>query len=957
MMIEFLGRTEELALLGRAISSTSERAIVVVSGPGGIGKTRLLQELSRVGRTIPGVRVVEIIDFDLPTYEIPQIIDRTIARQFPPGTFAPYLESIYLRQVAEEGGIDPVRLASHTLDVNRKFVECFNAASAGTRVVLRFDTVEKMQGRASFNRLLDLLFRLNNVVAVFAGRPHPDTAISAAFPLGTDNGADELGGAEALYAELMSRGSGMELVEHLRLQPFDRATFDAYVERKQRLAGVAIDAELLDTFATLAGGRPVLIDLAVELGTQMAAAEWLDELSQVPGRLRQLQASDDAGDRAEFAAIQARFDRELVVAVAQMRGDLDRLTILLALVAPLDQENIASILRLPLDRATELFDEAAGRVSFKVVDGSLIWLHDAVGELVLRHVLPSADPDGTLQRGLLARAIEAFEEQSHAILARIGRLRADEEVARENGERDRVLWLFEERAGHQRRYGQNRLRIVELSFRLDPIGGADRLQRELEIARQHGGAGADLGALFGAIQSYFPELERRSPDHYVRAQMLLANQQVADGQYRLADELYRRLDSRVTEDSTLRFDILHGRGNVQMGIGKAQAALEHYAAAADLARRLGDDLLLGRALLSSAWAARLLGQLDQAIGYYQQAFGLTIRPGIPRDEAQTRRATAMNGMAYIYAIQGKKSRTAVDSLKQAIDIRQSLGESGRFALGQSYTTAGEVYLNLELPADALKFLALADDLFAQLSGQSGARIARQHNQWIAKIASARGRAYRDLAEDALDAAERQAFLARAETELEKAIDLAIAADLPLARYRLADVYACAPERRELAVQTLQQSVSDAQSFGDIATELDGACQLARMMVYGVEIGYADYHALDAWLNAYRERNPQAAFRIAEGRFATYLGCLALQTGAVDDAARFFQDGLGVLVEQPKQRVFSFDWHLRFLEQDVLPGCDAQAIRTVWSRLLGDWMAQCKGVEAWTTFERWQNWPG
>jgi hypothetical protein len=952
-MIEFLGRTEELGLLAQAISSRSERAIVVISGPGGVGKTRLLQELSRFGRTISGVRVLEIIDFDLPTYEIPQIIDRTIARQFPTAAFAPYLESIYLRQIAEEGGIDPVRLAAQTLDVNRKFVDSFNAASAGTRVVLRFDTVEKMQGRASLNRLLDLLFQLNNVVAVFAGRPSAgDDAPGAPV-----EGDDVAGGAAALFHELTCRGNGMELIEHLPLQPFDRATFDAYVERKQRLSGVQLDDELLDTLSTLAGGRPVLIDLAVELGSQVAAAEWLDDLSQEPGRLRRLQQSEDAAAQAELAAIGERFDRELVAGIAHLRDDLDRLTILLALVAPLDMENIASILGLPIDRAAALFDEAIHRVSFKVVDETLLRLHDAVGELVLRHVLPAADPDGTLRRSLLARAIEAFEDQSHAILARIGRLRADEEIARGEGRRDQVLRLFEERAGHQRRYGQNRLRIVELSFRLDPIGGAERLQRELEIARQHGGAGADLGALFNAIQAYFPELERRSPAHFVSAQMLLANQQVADGQYRLADELYRRLDTRVTEDIPLRFDILHGRGNVQMGIGKAQAALTHYDAAAVLARRLGDDLLLGRALLSSAWAARLLGQLDQAIGYYQQAFGLTIRPGIPRDEAQIRRATAMNGMAYIYAIQGKKSRTAVDSLKQAIDIRQGLGDNGRFPLGQSYTTAGEVYLNLELPAEALKYLALAEDLFAELSGQTGPRAGRQHNQWIAKIASARGRAYRDLAEEVIDAAERQAYLSRAETELEKAIDLAIAADLPLARFRLADTYACTPERRALAVQTLQHSLRDAQSFGDIATELDSGCQLARMMIYHVDTGYDDYRTLDAWLADFRARNPQAAFRIAEGRFATYLGCLALQAGHVDDATRYLQEGLGILVEQPKQRVFSFDWHLRLLEQEVLPGCDPQAVRAVWSRLLADWMGQCKGVEAWTTFERWQNWPG
>jgi len=948
MMIEFLGRTEELALLAQAIGATSERAIVVISGPGGIGKTRLLQELSRFGQTMPGVRVLEIVDFDLPTYEIPQIIDHTLARQLPSAQFAPYVEAIYLRQIAEEGGIDPVRLATQTLDVNRKFVECFNAASADTRVVLRFDTIEKMQGRASFSHLLDLLFQLNNVVAVFAGRA------------GGDAPEADVGGADALYDELVRRSNGYAPLLRLPLQPFDRATFDAYVVQKQQVSGAQIEDELLDTLATLAGGRPVLIDLAVELGAQVAAAAWLDELSQEPGRLRRLQESQNPGDQAELAAIQERFDRELVAGVTQLRDDLDRLTLLLALVAPLDQEHIAAILDLAPDQAAALFRAAAERVSFKVVDGTLIRLHDAVGELVLRHALPAADPAGQLRRRYLARAIDALEDQSHAILARIGRLRVDEEIARGQGLRDQVLALFEERAGHQRRYGQNRLRIVELAFRLDPVGGAERLERELRIARQHGGAGADLGAMFGAVRSAFPELARRSPEHYVRAQMLLANQQVADGQYRLADEIYRQLDARVTEDGEQRFEILHGRGNVQMGIGHASAAIEHYRAAADLARRLGSDLLLGRALLSSAWAARLLGQLDQAIGYYQQAFGLTIRPGIPREEAQVRRATALNGMAYIYALQGKKGRTAIDSLRQAIEIRQGLGEGGRFALGQSYTTAGEIYLSLEQPHEALKYLALAEDLFAALGrhgAAGGAGNGRQHNQWIAKIASARGRAYRDLAEETVGSAERQAYLVRAEAELEKAIDLAIAADLPLARYRLGGVYASTPGRRGDAVLAWQQSLRDAQSFGDIATELHSASQIARMMVYGERSDYADYHALDEWLQQFRERNPQAAFRIAEGRFATYMGCLALHDGAVDDAAMYFQEGLGVLVEQPKQRVFSFVWHLRFLEHDVLPSCDPQATRAVWRRMLEEWMSQCKGVEAWTTFERWQNWPG
>jgi len=960
-MIEFLGRTDELAQLGNALSDSSERAIFVISGPGGIGKTRLLQELSILGRALPHLRVLEIIDFDLPTYEIPQIIGRTIARQFPTALFAPYLESIYLRQMAEEGGIDPVRLAAQTLDVNQRFIECFNQASADTRIVLRFDTIEKMQGQVSFNRVLDLIFQLNNVVVAFAGRPRGDDAADNA---NYGSGAE---GTAALFEQLSQRSNGRMFLKQLVLQPFDQATFQSYVEKKQQILGVALDPAMRDTLAVLAGGRPVLIDLAVELGAQVTASAWLNELKRDPVALRRLHDSALPEEQAAFAAIQQRFDRELVASIAaaesgtpRLGSRIDQLTVLLALVAPLDQESITTILEIPPAQADALFEEAGRRVSFKVIDNTLIRLHDAVRDLVRAYVLPSADPDQQLQRSYFAKAIEAFENMSYVILARVGQLRVDEESARGAGERDRGLLLFEERAAQQRRHQQARLRIVECAFRLDPIRGAERLERELDIARRHGGSAADLGAMFSTIRAYFPELERRSPHHYIQAQMALAGQQIADGQYQLAEEIFDQLDGRVTEASVRRFDILHGHGNVQMGIGQAQQALKRYHAAADLARQLGDDLLLGRALLSSAWAARLQGQLDLAINYYQQAFGLTIRPGISHDQAQARRATALNGMAYIYAIQGKKSRTAVDSLKQAIDIRQGLGESGRFALGQSYSTAGEIHINLEQPHEALKYLALADDLFAELgsrSVQGGPRASKQNNQWIAKIASARGRAYRDLSQETSDDAEQIAYLQRAETELLKAVELAIAADLPLARYRLGHVLACTPASRPTALATWQQSYTDARSFGDIATELYSVCQLARMLVYGLEAEYPSYQALDEWLQRYHERNPRADFQIGEGRFTVYLGCLALQKGDTDRAAEYFQRGLGVLVEQSKRRIFSFDWHLHFLEQDVLPTCDPATTRTVWRRLLEDWMTTCKGVEAWTTFERWQNWPG
>jgi len=130
-----------------------------------------------------------------------------------------------------------------------------------------------------------------------------------------------------------------------------------------------------------------------------------------------------------------------------------------------------------------------------------------------------------------------------------------------------------------------------------------------------------------------------------------------------------------------------------------------------------------------------------------------------------------------------------------------------------------------------------------------------------------------------------------------------------------------------------------------------------MAVYGLDTGYDGYQDFDAWLERYHARNPGAHFSIVEACFAIYRGCLALRAGAADDAFHCLYSGLGVLVEQPKQSTYSFDWQLLFLERDVLPACDVQVVAEVWRRLLDDWTTQGKGVEAWTTFERWQRWPG
>ena len=117
------------------------------------------------------------------------------------------------------------------------------------------------------------------------------------------------------------------------------------------------------------------------------------------------------------------------------------------------------------------------------------------------------------------------------------------------------------------------------------------------------------------------------------------------------------------------------------------------------------------------------------------------------------------------------------SLKQAIDIAGA-GRERPFRARPTYT-AGEI-INLG-SREALKYLALADDLFARLGSRAlgVAHARKQHNQWIAKIAPA-----------ATTRSSRRPATCRARAYLQRrdrageAVELAIAADPPQARYRL-----------------------------------------------------------------------------------------------------------------------------------------------------------------------------
>lgn len=935
-MIDFLGRDAELRSLAHAINAWGQRQFIDILGQGGIGKTRLLQELRAQQRDAERVYMLEIIDFDLPAYDFTQLLGRALARAFPVA-FEPYVRALRLRQQAERGLISTSSLPPQALDLDQIFVDCCNHAARERRLVLRFDTVEKARGRHSFSMLVRTLLRVENVAVIMAGRPvgeHDQGVAAIAAP----------------YADAHTE------LRTIVLPRFDRAFSLEYIRRKQAAAGLDLDPEWQETLAVLADGRPVLIDLAVELGKRFTAANWLRSLKADYRRITQLRESANPAERAEFAEILQRFDRELVDDLTHMRNKLVELTLLLARVAPLDIESAAYILEIDARRATQLFAEAAQRASFKVIDQHLLVLHDVVRDLINEHVYPVIDGDGDRARNYLTRAIAALDQQSQAQLATIEPFLASGSVP-EAGLDDLFV--------HIRAYQQSRLRIAEYTFRLDPIQGVEQLAAELQILHRYGTLLGDLSSLFDVIREYLPDLERRSIDQYVNAHMLLADQYMRNEQYQLARQIYDTIEPQI-QSATLerRYEIARQRGSIEMGIGNAIQALDHFRESADLARALNDPSRQANALISCAWAARSYGTLYQPERYYHQALKIIRSAPIEPTEAQRLQAIALNGLSYVYAID--KRPEARELLDQAIRIRRGLGLRGRAALAQSYATAGEVYCELGDPKTALTHLELAEEIIKDLDssksrhdqpadpGQGGLG----NNQWFGKIYSAQGRAYSALAEQSPDQDTRQHYFAQARKILDQAKEQAIAVDLPRVYQRLGFVYASTPAGRAEATRVWAEGFERARASADIFNEFNIAGNLAHMAIYGhYSEQLPDDQAFDTWFEQFAKRVGSAEgmpFPVLLARFNTYRGCLALKRSAPELAGTYLNDGLTRLFEREHDMSYSFRWQLSLIEQDVLPQCQPGVVRRVMQKLLEDWMEHDRGVTVWERFESWAN---
>lgn len=941
--VPFVGRKEELATILEHLHALGTRRIIFISGEGGVGKTRLLSEIEkRYSGLVIGespLKILDIIDFDDDRYKFPGNIGFSIARQLDVDVFAPYFEASRELHLAEAryGDLDCAPMTRKSLAVDRAFVECFNLVSERSRVLLRFDTADafSIDDTLVLQYILDMISDLRNVLVLIAGRNAERLHKLYGAELGTD----------AISLPLLS------------LDLSDRHT---YLDKKQEILKVTLDKEWMEKLLILAGGLPVLIDLAIEWAESHRPLPWIEKvsLSRLQRLERQAQA-DEPKARKRLGELQERFKSEVVMPIAELRPLLDHLKLTLSKVYPLDLEGIMEMLNQSREEATALIEKAKRSVAIKTLPDKRIKLHDEVQRLVNKYVWPKIDPDQDWEQRDSRRAIEYLTRKSSAILREARELKQREYHLADTSDPAVVMETYGARREKEIEFWSLRVERLRRQIYIDVSEGYRMYEQDYEIALTEVASIIYRRTLISVIEP-FAKFENPETDVHgnclteaqkMKVQGAMAREARYAGMYSRAAEIYDNLLPRLSPSDEDYLKVMDDRASLLVRAGELQEALRVTERIKRLSEDQGIDNWVAKSMSGIGWIHRLMGRLDMAHHHYTQALNLAMEQD---DEEQI--ALVYSNLAYVHALQHEEK--ALMEIRQAIATWQDIvrdKEGKRFQLGRCYNVAGEVCIELEHLSEALRYFELSWNIFnlEETGGEEG-----EVFEWKSKSRSGRGFAYWQLAEEALRKEDKQAaqrHLSAAQEDLEWAEEHSAPFDSPPILNRLGEVYFLQDKYAETAEVWLR-SMQKAKQVGDAFTEFHSLSDLARLAFFQPLKNFPRWRDFETYYQRdYRRRYPGLYFEILHGLFHTYLGHLAFKNRQIEEAVRLYDSGLSILSQAGTYAVFNIEGQLNFIEESVLPEAPPEAVQEMGTKLMEAWKKRSQDVAPMAYFRRWARW--
>jgi tetratricopeptide (TPR) repeat protein len=944
-----------------AVRGDGQSRAILLSGPGGVGKTWLVRQLSRT-RADPNTIWLDPIDIDDPESWLLSNLESRVARRLDPENnyFGPYHRQVSGLPVYTNTPISHETIVRHLTLSKEEFARCYQqfVARADKTVVITFDTVETIRGTSQLLALTQWMKALPSATLfILSCRPvvHRDE-----------------GQADPIITELASPHQGIS-VRTIELGEFTIEAAHSFLDHA--LAG-DLSADERNKIVLLTRGHPLWLAFTVDyLGDHPIPLEVADNSLTV------IEASVPYGESMTIAGMQLHegFLRRLVAPYQESdfwHEAIKRLAVV--------RQSIAKPVWLqlmddcPLPEGTESLEDAwelllATPWVRPRGNRHFVTLHDAVAEELALRLFPLHDQNQEWRGALWQRALGIYRE--------LATLAAAEYVTERSALDEDLAGLRERQPGMAAPAGltgsevvANTLRLAGMKRQLDLLraaslyylflcdfeAGCQQLLAYFEDAdEQHDLPFLDLLALYmqrflpgGTYSSAFNDvisikldefrdwLENRSPGYYLTFGLLLANYLIQDARPIPALDLLRRLPDRVA-DSQQRHRLSILKGNACLRIPGRVAE----------GRRYFDEAIRDAESLASGDSHKLIAQAYNELGFYYRNTGewrkadeaykrarrtiseilSTDSPPEDRDEM----ASIQTNWAYVKGLEGSY-REGAELVESAIAVRRRLLRPEE---GISWSVCGEVYRYARRFEKAWSAYAEAEALF-QVS---------RYGHWLGFVYQEQAICLYQALEDDIKLTDDP--IGDAKDLIEKALDICLRHNIrgyPSALNRAGRIFG--DEDVEAGRRYLTSGINEAHLLAD------GWFWFANMVEFA-ELSYRAWRetGLDQYREdilalrpAIQEATTDYSFPDLTGRWMLLQGHLGvheyLETndrGALDSALSNYILGFASIAER----------HVGSSGAAAIPG-EFRAFRGIFSQLpeqtQADWQARLR--RAWTALE-------
>lgn len=691
-LTEFIGREEELKLIDELVNEWGTLRLLYIDGPGGIGKTRLLQEVQRRYRGHEHLLIPnDLMDFANRSLHIGVNVGRWIATQFGKNWFSDYLREIDDLSQLEMAGVSQERQAEQVRRTIEIYLACHNRIAKQKRMIFLVDTMEALYNLDALGILVQMTLRTKNTLWIISGR-----------------------GADKAYNSLAHYNVDTQTRRLCVLKPFSGKEADAYFEQTE--IGEYIDDEMREKIRLLSNGRPVMIDLAIDwLEWQMP----LPELVDMPVATLEFLANTKTD---QWNKLQEEFEGELVRRIQSLAEPEDSIILDMAHLYHYFNADILSYLSgLSAQESKEALADLARLTFVKPKPEGEYALHDEMRRLVNQHVWPFIDPIGTERRDLDLRMASYYQQKLSQLEARLQAVREKLIKAETAGWMAEVFRLRDENLETE---NQKLLRQAELLFhtlRVDPLQGYQLFVELFDGTSRENRYVLAERMLSQITDNEFKDQfsgEERYGIEIRRVKYLLPQLRVAEGQ-----EILHNLMADYADGGERELDMLTRLANCARLLGSLPQAIEYIERAVAICEAEAKIMAQwgGRIINTAGRMYRLMGKWDKAREYYRRSIDLLI--GDRKNQAEL--AIAYNNIGYVIGLQSnydsalKYSRRAL-RMQDPFDLKPDLA--------RTHNTLGILYRGKMDYASSLKHTNQALDIFYSLEDE----------EWIAKVRAERG---------------------------------------------------------------------------------------------------------------------------------------------------------------------------------------------------------------------------